>query len=151
VTIAVEARRVDSLKLKIHDGDDAPLELSRVEARFPTPEVYVAAPAGEYALLVGNPEDQPPAYELAQVRGMVLAVRSNEAQLGPLEANPQFSASARLVTGGGPQQVLLWVALIVVVGALSVVTLRMVRQQPAEQAAGSPGKEPRPSDGGKAS
>ena len=151
VTIPVEARRIDSLKLRIQDGDDAPLELSRVEARFPTPEMYVAAPVGEYTLLVGNPEDQPPAYELAQVRATVLAVRSSEAQLGALEANPQFSASARLVTGGGPQQVLLWVALIVVVGALSVVTLRMVRQQSPEPAPGSPGEEPPPPDGEKPS
>jgi len=150
VTIVVEARRVDSLKLKIHDGDDAPLELSRVEARFPTPEIYVAAPTGEYTLLVGNPEDQPPAYELAQVRETVLAVRSSEAQIGPLEVNPEFSASARLVTGGGPQQVLLWVALIVVVGALSVVTLRMVRQHPADEA-GPPGKQTGPPDGGESS
>jgi hypothetical protein len=83
---------------------------------------------------------------LAQVRETVLAVRSNEARLGALEANPQFSASARLVTGGGPQQVLLWVALIVVVGALSVVTLRMVRQQPVE-----PGGRPGPASEGPAS
>jgi hypothetical protein len=145
VTIAVEAHRVDALKLRIRDGDDAPLELMRVEARFPTPEIYVAAPAGEYSLLIGNPGDQAPAYELAQVRETVLAVRSNEAQLGALEANPQFSASARLVTGGGPQQVLLWVALIVVVGALSVVTLRMVRQQPVE-----PGGGPGPANQGPA-
>jgi hypothetical protein len=138
VRIGVDARRIESLTLKIHDGDDAPLALSRVEGRFPVPEIYVAAPAGEYTLLIGNPEDQPPAYELAQVRETVLAVRSNEAVLGRLEANPQFSASARLASGGGPQQVLLWVALIVVVGALSVVTLRMVRQQPAEQAAAAP-------------
>jgi hypothetical protein len=148
VNIPVEARRVDALKLKIRDGDDAPLELSRVEARFPAPQIYVAAPAGEYTLLIGNPEDQPPAYELARVRGTVLAVRSNEAQLGPLEANPQFSSGARLVTGGGPQQVLLWVALIAVVGALSVVTLRMVRQQPAEEAAGAPGMAGTPGKSG---
>ena len=130
VTIAVDARRIESLKLKIYDGDDAPIALNRVEARFPTPVVYVAAPAGDYALLVGNPDDQPPAYELAQVRGTVLAVRSNEAQLGPLEPNTEFSAGARLVSGSGPQQILLWVALIAVVAALALVTLRMARQQP---------------------
>jgi hypothetical protein len=151
VRIAVDARRIDSLKLRIHDGDDAPLALGRVEARFPTPEIYVAAPAGDYTLLMGNPDDQPPAYELAQVRETVLALRSNDAVLGPFEANPQFSASARLVTGGGPQQVFLWVALVVVVGALSVVTLRMVRQQPAETAAGATDQEPPPSNGGEAS
>jgi hypothetical protein len=155
VTIAVEARRIDSLTMSIRDGDDAPLALSRVEARFPAPEIYVAAPAGEYTLLIGNPGDQAPAYELAQVRETVLAVRSNEAQLGALEANPQFSASARLVTGGGPQQVLLWAALIVVVGALSVVTLRMVRQQPVEEPGAGPGsrpgREPGSSDAGESS
>jgi hypothetical protein len=131
VVIALDARRIDSLKLRIYDGNDAPLELSRVEARFPLAQVYVAAPAGEYALLLGNAEDQPPSYELSRVSAAVLAVRSNDAKAEPLEPNPAFSAGARLVTGSGPQQVLLWAALILVVGVLSVVTLKMVRQQPA--------------------
>jgi hypothetical protein len=77
-------------------------------------------------------------------------VRSNDAQAGPLEENPQFSAGARLATGSGPQQVLLWVALVLVVGVLAVVTLKMVRQQPAESTAG-PAKQPRSSDDGESS
>ena len=134
VAILVDARRIDSLKLKIHDRNDAPLALSRVEASFPVARLYVAAPAGEYTLLLGNAEDQPPSYELARVSTAVLAVRSNDAQAGPLEENPQFSSGARLATGSGPQQVLLWVALVLVVGVLAVVTLKMVRQQPAKEA-----------------
>jgi hypothetical protein len=127
VVVPLDARRIDSLKLRIHDGNDAPLELSRVEARFPSAQLYIAAPAGEYALLIGNAEDQPPSYELSRVSAAVLAVRSSDAKAEPLEPNPAFSAGARLVTGSGPQQVLLWVALILVVGVLSVVTLKMVR------------------------
>jgi hypothetical protein len=114
--------------LRIHDGSDAPLDLARVEARFPTPEVYVVAPPGRYALLLGYPEASAPAYELARVREVVLAVRSNTVSPGPLEENPDFSSSARLARGGGPQQVLLWAALILAVVVLAVITLRMTRQ-----------------------
>jgi hypothetical protein len=147
VAILVDARRIDSLKLKIHDRNDAPLALSRVEASFPVARLYVAAPAGEYTLLLGNAEDQPPSYELARVSTAVLAVRSNDAQAGPLEENPQYSSGARLAMGSGPQQVLLWVALVLVVGVLAVMTLKMVRQKPVEEAA----PKPRSSDGGESS
>lgn len=154
INIPADGQRIDSLKVRIHDGNDAPLVLSRVEARFPTAQLYVAAPAGEYTLLLGNTEDQPPSYEIARVSASVLAVRSNDAQAGPLESNPEFSSSARLATGTGPQQVLLWVALILVVGVLAVVTLKMARQQPAEQdneqgaeRAESLDEEPAPSKG----
>jgi hypothetical protein len=132
-TIDVSAWRIDALKLKVYDGDDAPLELVGVQGRFPTADLYVAAPAGDYTLFLGYGEDVAPSYELAQVRSAVLAAFAGEAQIGDLEENPQFSARARISTGDGPQHVLLWAALILAVGGLSVVTLRMARRQPSDQ------------------
>ena len=133
VAIDVELQRIDGLKLRVEDGDDAPLPISAVRASLPLMRLALAAPAGDYALLLGNPDDEAPSYELEQVRRAVFSARGRDAQLGPLERNPEYSARARLSTGTGPQQLLLWVALILVVGVLSVVTLRTARGAPAEK------------------
>ena len=69
VLIAFAATRFDRLELHVADGDDAALDLARVEARFPVPEVFFAAPAGSYSLLVGQPEAAAPSYELERARG----------------------------------------------------------------------------------
>ncbi len=121
--------RADSLTLVIEDGNDAPLQFERVEAEFPVPDVYFAAPHGSYSLLLGNPDDTAPQYELARVREVVLAVRSREAAAGELAGNPDYSARARLTTGSGAQQTLLWVVLIGAVVFLGWLTLRLARRE----------------------
>lgn len=140
-TITFQPARVNRMVLKVHDGDDAPLSIVIAQGRFPTSRLYVAAPAGVYSLLIGNEDDARPSYEIEQVRASVLAARGNEAALGPLEANPAYSSAARLARGDGPQQVLLWAALIVVVGGLSLVTLRMVRKTSPESTGSGDGGE----------
>ena len=128
VTFAVAPIRLESLELIVEDGDDAPLAFSRGVAAMPLPEVYFAAPAGEYALLLGDPEAGPPRYELARVRDVVLAVAAGDAQAGALADNPAFSRRARLATTPGAQQVLLWAALGLAVVVLAALTLRLTRQ-----------------------
>lgn len=133
VAIDVDLQRIEGLKLRIEDGDDAPLPIESVQGRFPSVRLAVAAPAGDYTLLLGNPDDEAPSYELERVRAAVFSARGREARFGPLESNPELSARARLATGTGPQQALLWAALILVVGVLSAMTLRAVRQEPADE------------------
>ena len=113
--------------------DDAPLRLTRVEARVPQPELYLAAPAGEYSLLLGFPDAPLPRYELARVRATVLAVPAAAVVTGSLERNPDYRAGARLGSGKGLQQVLLWIVLGVAVVGLVGLTLWLARQnQPSE-------------------
>jgi hypothetical protein len=45
VRVAFGPERFDRLELRVTDGDDAPLDLARVEGSFPVPEVFFAAPA----------------------------------------------------------------------------------------------------------
>lgn len=132
VRVAFEPQRVVSLSLRIVNGDDAPLQGLAVGGRFPVPDLYFVAPEGRYSLLLGNPEDAAPRYELARVSEVVLAVASGEAEAGPLEENERFSKRLRLASGAFWQQALLWLAIGVVVIVLVVLTLRLVRQGPSQ-------------------
>lgn len=129
VTIAVSPTRIFSLELEVIDGDDSPLDLSIVAIRYPLPEIFFAAPAGEYALLMGHPEAAAPRYELARIRPMVLAVESAEAVARPLEENPDFRPSSRLANRAGVLQILLWIVVIGLVVFLTALTLKLAREK----------------------
>jgi hypothetical protein len=129
VTIAASATRVYSLDLEVVDGDDSALVLSRVTARVPVPELFFAAPAGEYELLLGHSGARAPRYELARIRPMVLAVESSDASVQPLEENPDFRPGARLANRAGALQIILWVVVIGLVVFLSALTLKLARDK----------------------
>ncbi len=128
LAIACAAQWVERLELRVTDGDDAPLSLESVRGHFPVPELYFAAPAGSYALLLGDPDAVAPRYELERVRGLVLAVASVEAEAEELVENPAYSAGARLLSDGVRQQVVLWLALAAAVVGLTALTLRLARR-----------------------
>jgi hypothetical protein len=131
VTIVFPPVRVDSLELVVSDGDDAPLHFRAARVRLLLPELYLAAPAGDYFLLVGEPTASPPSYELARVRDVVLAVSSAPVELKAPGPNPDYSARARLLTRGRSgdlvPHVLLWGVLVLAVVVLTVMTLRLAR------------------------
>ena len=131
--IPLPPTRCYGLVLEIEDGDDAPLPISGLQLRLPGPTLYLAAPAGEYALLVGDPMAVTPSYELEQVRDLVLATTGVVAQPHALEANPTFAATARLTHSGRTtvvaQRWLVWAALLAAVAAVTMVTLRSARQK----------------------
>jgi hypothetical protein len=131
VRIPVGGERIQSLRLSVPDGDDAPLELARAEGRFTVPQLYFAAPAGAYSVLAGSPDDSAPVYELARVRDVVLAVAAGSAELEPVARNPDYSAGARLASGRGLQAAFLWSAIGLVVAVLAWIALRMARQESA--------------------
>jgi hypothetical protein len=132
--ISFRTQPLHGLELVIDDGDDAPLELREVTARVHLPELFLVAPAGTYALLIGNADVKPPRYELERVRDVVLAVASNPAAAAPLEANSDFSLAASLRGEDGPGSALkaglVWGVLLVAVAVLGILTLRVARQQP---------------------
>jgi hypothetical protein len=130
VAIELPASRIARLILRIDDGDDAALPLRAVEARCPVPDIFVAAPAGSYALLAGDADAVAPRYELESVRDVVLAVGAEEIRPQPIEKNPGYKLSSRFTQGQGPGRAVLWTALIAAVVVLLAVTLRLARQQP---------------------
>jgi hypothetical protein len=128
VRIPVDGSRVTALELSVPDGDDAPLDFERAEGRFGVPRLYLPAPEGEYALLAGSPDETAPVYELERVREMVLAVAAATATPGTVDRNPDYSAAARLARGRGLHTLLLWSAIVLVVGVLAWMTLRLARE-----------------------
>ena len=128
-TITIEPMRVVLLELEIEDGDDAPLDILRVVARSSVPDVYTAAVAGDYDLLLGYPDAAAPVYELERIRSTILAVPAGAITSGDLESNPDFSSASRLSHSGGAQQFLLWGVLGLAVIVLVIVTLRAARQE----------------------
>ena len=128
-TIILRPWRVVRLELEIEDGDDAPLALGRVVAFSSTSDVYLAAAAGEYDLLLGYPDAEQPVYELERIRSTILAVPASEVVIGELESNPVFSPARRLSSAGVAQKLLLWVVLGLAVIVLVVLTLRAARQE----------------------
>jgi hypothetical protein len=128
-SLNTEQIRVIELELEIQDGDDAPLDISRIEARSSVPDVYVAAEAGTYYLLLGYPGAAAPVYELERIRSTILAVPAGEAVLSELKPNPDFSSASRISRSGGAQKLLLWGVLALAVIVLVIVTLRAARQE----------------------
>lgn len=129
LTVELPETAVHALDLRIEDGDDAPLVVDRVSARFPLAAVFFAAPEGAYELLLGHPDADPPRYELARVRDVVLAVASTEVAAGPLTANPDFEPGFGSARRGALLQAALWAAIAVLVVFLTALTLRLARQE----------------------
>ena len=130
VSIDFAPARVVALELVVQDGDDAPLRFHAARARLVLPELFLAAPAGDYFLLVGDPKASAPSYELARVRDVVLAVGSAPVEAQASGPNPDYSARARLITerrGDLVPQVLLWSVLVAAVVVLTALTLRLAR------------------------
>jgi hypothetical protein len=131
VEIDFPAARLTRLELRIDDGDDAPLPVRALRGRCPVPDVFVAAPAGPYSLLAGGEGTAAPRYELERVRDVILAVEAGEIRTRALEANPGFRVSTRFTHGRGPQQTIVWIAIVAAVVVLAAITLRLARQGPA--------------------
>jgi hypothetical protein len=128
VGVDVPTRHVTSLELLVEDGDDAALEIQSAQARVLLPDLFLTAPEGRYALLLGSPDQRAPRYELERVREVVLAVNSEPIRGGSLEPNPEFSVRARLRGTGLQQRVLLWAVLLAAVAVLGGLTLRLARR-----------------------
>lgn len=122
--------RVESLALEIDDGNDAPSELTRAAAALALPSVLVAAPAGSYTLVAGNPDAPAPEYELERARDVVLDLHSVPATSGPGAVNARWSGSP----GGAArrnailQQLAIWGVIGLAVLVLGVLTLRAARR-----------------------
>ena len=133
VELTTAPRRVREAKLIVEDGENAPLAISAVRARVSLPVLYLAANPGAYTLLLGNPDDSAPVYDITRVRDLVLAVASVPSSTGPLTPNASYSRRSRWTT----EHTLLWGSIGVAVLGLGAFTLRLARRE-AEQSSGSP-------------
>jgi hypothetical protein len=124
--------RAAQLELVVVSGDEAPLAVSAARALAPISELYVPAPPGTYALLVGDAEARVPQYEIASVREAVLALPAVDAVTDPGGPNPSYSSGAvaaqRIAEGRLLPRIAVWVVLVLAVVVLTLLTLRLVRK-----------------------
>ena len=128
-SIPVPPVRVSALSLMIEDGDDAPLSLPRARAAFTVPDLLLAAPSGEYALLVGDPSAAPPRYDLARARDAILGATAGTIETGPLGPSPSHRVQVSEPKGSGAEQYALWGALALSVVVLAGLALRLARRE----------------------
>lgn len=142
--IRLGATRGSRFELEVEDGSDAPIALERVELGIASPSLYLAAPEGEYRLLVGDDDASRPEYEIERARALVLAVRAGRGAVGepaanPAHVEPAWYEAADLSTW------LVWALLILAVLVLGIVTLRLARNEPSDPpppTPPAPGAEP---------
>jgi hypothetical protein len=98
----------------------------QLSVEVPVPDVYVAAPAGDYAMLLGGEGVDAPAYEVTRARHLILAVTPADAYPRALEPNPDH------VPPRAPlhlQDWVLWLVLLLSVLVLTLLTVRALRSE----------------------
>ena len=130
-----EALRVDVsgrervLRLRIHDGDDAPLAVRGAVVLVPTERLaFDAAPGRRYVLAYGDPTRRAPVYDLSRTAGdpALYAARAAEAAL--LAPRPRRAETPARVPWTERHPALLWAGLLAVVAAMGGVTWRALRK-----------------------
>ena len=125
--VPLREERVIAMWLVVDDGDDPALAFRSTIAEMPTADLYLVAPRGEYRLLIGDDEAPPAQHEIARARDLVLAVRAAPlTRTGELERNPRFVPR----TTGVLATVALWLAILLAVLVLGVLTIRLARREP---------------------
>jgi len=123
VRLSLSGVRASNIELQVTDGDDAPLKFTAVDGVVPAAELFFPAPTGEYRLLLGGEDVTRPRYELERIRDLVLAVAAAPTRAGPLVENSDHRAQL----GSSGKRLLLWVAIVLAVTVLTVLTLRLAR------------------------
>ncbi len=132
IELAITPRRVSGLELVVVDGDDAPLSFSAVRVTVPSPTLYLAAPDGSYRVLVGDPEADPPEYEIDRARALVLSVRSVDAVVGAADANPAH-VEPPWYDSSDTGTWLVWLVLALAILVLGALTWRVARQAGSDE------------------
>jgi hypothetical protein len=113
-----------TIRLTIQNGDDAPLALHGVALQMRERQVcFLRKPNTSYVLRYGDPLLGAPQYDLSPIEAAAMSV--SPSTLGPERALTPEAAGLRPFTERHP--VLLWIALILVVGTLGLVALRSAR------------------------
>jgi hypothetical protein len=119
------APHASTVRLTIQNGDDAPLALHGVELQMRERQLcFLRKPNTSYVLRYGDPLLGAPQYDLSPIEAAAMTV--SESTLGAERAlTPEAATGLRPFTERHP--VLLWIALILVVGTLGFVALRSAR------------------------
>jgi hypothetical protein len=122
-----EPARYDRYRLTISNLDSPPLDLTGVKAEGPVLDVFFAVePRQAYRLFYGGEAVPKPVYDIASELARVPGANAVRYAAGPAYANPAYRpGAARAALDGRTVMVL---AVLVMVGVLSGVIVRAVRQ-----------------------
>ena len=143
LTITFSPTRVRTLELVVTDGSDAPLDIERAELSLPSPTLFLAAPDGDYRMLIGDDAAIAPEYEIARATDLVLSVRAADGTVGAASVNaahvePPWYQSSEWHTW------IVWAVLILAVLVLGVLTIRLARQGSDDEGEPGGGSPPEP-------
>ncbi|MGE0784427.1 MAG: hypothetical protein AB7S26_01975 [Sandaracinaceae bacterium] len=141
------ATRVTALELAVDDGGDAPMAWSAVELDLDAPVLYLAAPDGDYRVLVGDAEASPASYEIERARELVLSANAAEALSGEASVNPSYAPPAWWSRGGGWSW-LVWIVLALAIAVLGLLTWRAARTSDGGDPPPPPPEGPAPGEDG---
>jgi hypothetical protein len=119
------------LELEVEEGDNAPLSLTEVSGLVRVPRLTFPAGAGRYRVLLGNPDAEPPSYDLASLRAEVLAFSAEPVAPQVAVANGAYRRGASDYLRDAPPTLVLWGALLLAVGGLGWLTARVLRHPPS--------------------
>lgn len=121
------AGRERTLRLRIHNRDDAPLEVRGVSVAVPVERLaFEAAPAARYRLRYGAPGLGAPVFDLPRTVGD-RALWTATAAEGALQPPTRLPVSAELPPWTERHPALVWTGLVVTVVVLGLVTRRALR------------------------
>jgi hypothetical protein len=116
------------VEVTVENGDDQPLPIVAVRLEMRQRKICfdAAAAGGDVGLYYGDPRLIAPVYDYQRM--FVASDKAAVAQLGPEMENPRYrpSADTRSFTERHPET--LWIALLVVIGALGTVALHSARK-----------------------
>lgn len=117
------------LVLETDNGDNPPIALGPVTAAHPVARLLFKADAAPVALYYGHAGAATPRYDLALVAGQILAATKEAATLGPEEALRAEAWPTSVLRG--PNSILFWGALALVVAVLLGVVAKLLPKPPA--------------------
>lgn len=115
------------VRLEVDDGDNAPLEIGSAVAVVRVPRLVFKSAPGTLRLLLGNPEAEPPRYDLAGLRRELLAYSALPANAFEIVANPSKGSAWFSSLPGASSGAMVWGGIIAAMLVLLALTLRTIR------------------------
>lgn len=115
------------MRLEMDDGDNAPLDIRSAHAVVRVPRVVFKAAPGSLRLLLGNSTAPAPRYDIAGLRGELLAYSAVPARAGDMTENRNARRNWSGLFDAAPRSAVVWGAILIALVALVGLTVRTIR------------------------
>lgn len=115
------------MRLEVDDGDNAALDIRSAHAIVRVPRIVFKAAPGSLRLLLGNRAATAPRYDIAGLRGELLAYSAITARAGDMTENRNARRDWRGLLDAAPGSALVWGAILLALVVLVGLTVRTIR------------------------